>query len=149
MFETTQKTVSIRQLAALVLFYEAAIGEPAETDERMRHAYPVVATAVSKLKRLRDELDFANAAATEFHVEATLLLDLSIDLLLRETHARERPAHRNIRTKNRRRNRCFESRKELCRSDCGARANQCLSFPGLRVVHVVTHRFLQRTRQRA
>jgi len=82
---------------------EATIGEPAETYERVRHAQPFVATAMGQLQRLRNKLDFTNSTTAKFHVEATLFLNLPIDLLLRATNARERSANRDIWSKNRRR----------------------------------------------
>src|SRR3954451_7855295 len=109
MLEATQKTISIRQLAALELCDEGTICETPETHERMRHTQPIVATTVGELERLRNELDLANAAATEFHIEAALLLCLSIDLLLRKTNTRERTADRDVRTKDHGRHSRLES----------------------------------------
>ena len=55
---------------------------------------------MGQLQRLRDKLDLTNSAATEFHVEAALLLDLPIDLLFRQTNTRERSADRDVGPKN-------------------------------------------------
>src|ERR1043165_5414221 len=128
---------------------EATIGEPAETHERVRHAQPLVAPAMRELQRLRDELDLANAATTEFHVEAALLLDLPIDLLFGEPHTRERTAHAYVRTEYCRRHRFLEAREQFDGTSGGARANQRLAFPVLCGLQVVTLGFLQRTRERA
>jgi hypothetical protein len=48
-FEAAQEVVSIRQLAALWLCDKAAIRETAKTHKRVRHAQPIIATAMGKL----------------------------------------------------------------------------------------------------
>src|SRR5689334_8060192 len=98
---------------------------------------------MGQLQRLRDELDLANAAATEFHVEADLLLDLAIDLLFGKPNTRERSTHTHVRTKDGRRDGFLETREQFRRARRCTRTNECLAFPILRGVQVITLRFLQ------
>src|SRR5688572_6002132 len=128
---------------------EVAICQPSETHQRVRHTQPVVTTTVGQLKRLRDKFDFANSTTTQLHVETTFLLCLPIDLLLRESHTFQRRTDGHVRSKDLRCDRFFEVRKELSRTGRSARTNQHLPFPILCRTHVVTSRFLKRTRQRA
>src|SRR6185369_7789114 len=73
------------------------------------------------------------------------LFDLAIDLLFSQPHALQRAAHTHIRTKHSGSDSFLEAREQFHRTGRSARANQSLSFPVLRGVQVITHRFLQRT----
>ena len=82
-FEAAPELISIGQLRVLDFCDQRSIRQAAETDQRMGSAQPGVTAAESKLKRLRNELDFANAAAAELYVEAFVAaLTLNVDLLL-------------------------------------------------------------------
>src|SRR5204863_8612557 len=111
-----------------------------QTDERVRRVLqPRVAPAVRELQSLRDEFDLAYAAAPQLDVIAARFVRvLAVDLLLGEAHVCERlldgaRAHVD----------CWahalgEAREELTRARGGARANQCLQFPRLRRLAIIT-----------
>src|SRR4051812_25255617 len=61
----TQKNVGVRKPRALALRNQLAVGQPAQTDERVRSAQPRVAPAEGELQGLGDELDLADPAAAE------------------------------------------------------------------------------------
>src|SRR6185436_19595188 len=148
-FERTKEVVGVRQFAAFVLRDEAAIGEPAETDERVRHAQPLITPAMGQLKRLRDELDLADSAAAKFHIESALLLDLPIDLLFDQTNAFKCAAHRDVSSEDVRRRGFLELCEKLPGTRCRTRTDQSLAFPVLRRAHVITDGFVERTCERA
>ncbi len=68
-FEATPELISIGQLRVFEFCYQRSIGQARETDQGMGSAQPGVTASESKLKRLRDEFDFANPAAAELYVK--------------------------------------------------------------------------------
>ena len=59
---------------------EPPIGQTPQTHERVRHVQPIVTSAVRKLKRLRDKLNFTNPAAVRwFQDKLRRLLDMGVD----------------------------------------------------------------------
>src|SRR5436190_6598354 len=68
MFERAQEGVGLRQIGALLFRNEITIGKSSQTYQSVRHAQPFVASTMRQLQRLRDELNFPNAAALEFHI---------------------------------------------------------------------------------
>src|SRR5688572_22351618 len=147
MLQRPEKGVSLRQFTPFLWCDELPIRQTPKTHKRVRHAQPIVTTAVRELKRLRNKLNLTNPAPAQLHVETTLLLRLPIDLLFRQPHTLERETHRNIRTKNMRRHRFPKLRKQFRRSGRSARTDQRLPLPILRGTHVITRRFCQRTRE--
>jgi hypothetical protein len=81
-FETTKKVVRVKKLGSFSIFDKAAVCKAAEADQRVRDAKPFVTAAVSKLQRLSDEFDLANAAFAEFYVKAFGIDVLDVDPLL-------------------------------------------------------------------
>ena len=85
--EGSPKMVSTGKLRVLAFGNQSAIGQTAEADQGVRRTQPWIAAAKGNLQRLRDELDFANAAATKLDVETFLApLSLSINLFLGRPH---------------------------------------------------------------
>src|SRR5258706_15494049 len=100
-FERAQEVVSVGKLRELRFANQPAFSQAAEADQSVRRSQPGIATAKSDLQRLGDELDFANAAATELDVEALLFpLALAIDFLFGDAHVPERGTDTSIRSKD-------------------------------------------------
>src|SRR5260370_14845178 len=89
--EGPPKMVSTGKLGVLAFGKQSTIGQTAEADQGVRRTQPRTGAAKGDLQRLRDELDFGNAAAPKLDVETfRATLSLSINLLLRRPHVHKR-----------------------------------------------------------
>src|ERR1043166_1815941 len=81
MLDPAQKPVSTFQVDHFVFRDQLEVGQTAQRIERIRFLEESVPRAVNELKRLHDELDFPDPAATEFHIasEPTVADDVTFD----------------------------------------------------------------------
>src|SRR5918912_957139 len=150
MFELAQEDVSVRQVGTLALRQQSPVREAAKTDERMSGAQPQVAPAEGQLQSLCDELNFTYAAATELDVEAARVLRMmTINLLLRQPHVFKGALDRHVPRIDAMTHALGKARVERGVSGGCAGANQRLKLPGLSVLAVVTHGFINRGSERA
>jgi hypothetical protein len=97
MLQHSQESISVGQLSAFLIGNEPSIREPSQAYERMGHTKPFVATAMRKLKRLRNEFNLSNPATLQFHIEAIVASAyVPVDLLFGQSHARQSIFNRNL-----------------------------------------------------
>src|SRR5215813_13206539 len=102
---------------------------------------------MGQLQCLSDEFNFSDTASAQLHVEAAPSFHLVIDLLLCQPDAREGGTNRNLRPKNLRRNRVFETRKQSGGTSRCTRSNQRLALPILSALLVIAGGLVKRTGQ--
>src|ERR1700755_1836702 len=127
MLDRAQEGVCVRKLRALALRDEVALCQTSKRDERVRRVKPGIFAAVRELKRLRDELNLAYAAAPELDVVAERLLAAkAVYLLLREPNVLKRARDRFVPSIDTRANFLVKACKERLRASGCARAYQSL-----------------------
>ncbi len=148
--EGTQKLVSVGKLRVLAFGEQPAFGQPAQAYQSVRRAQPPIAPSKGDLQGLRDEFDFANAAAPKFDVKAHLFqLALAINLLLGQPDVSQRVRDADVRSKDASDHTLREPAIKRLRPGCSPRANQRLQFPILRSLVIVARGLVKRTSQGA
>ena len=149
-FKAAPELIRVGQLRVFEFGYQRSISQARETNQRMWRAQPGITASESKLKRLRDEFDFANPAAAELYVEAFVAaLTLNVDLLLRQANVRQSRADAYVCAIDAINDRGSEAMKKRLGTGGGSRANQGLQLPIVGTFLVITDCFIQRARQRA